>query len=113
VSNKKKLTLRLTPKADALLRGNLTHKGDLSDALTKAITHTSDRELATLALAPRPSGRAGHGANRETYLNTSVVIDRNVYDRISLWASAREVSSMALIDALLIHYYGAKKRQTG
>ena len=88
----KVVCLRLSVKADDLLREHLVRKGDVSRRVNEAVQGT---DLEHVAVVPR--GKAP-GSGRETFMNTSVKFLARV-------AKAKGVSASALIDAVLVQFF--------
>lgn len=95
----KVVCLRLSVKADDLLREHLVRKGDVSRRVNEAVQGT-DLEHVTVV----PRGKAP-GSGRETFMNTSVKFLPGVYEEAARVAKAKGVSASALIDAVLVQFF--------
>ena len=82
----KVVCLRLSVKADDLLREHLVRKGDVSRRVNEAVQGT---DLEHVAVVPR--GKAP-GSGRETFMNTSVKFLPGVYEEAARVAKAKGVS---------------------
>lgn len=98
-------SLRLSQKADKLLRAHVERKGDVSIRVVAALTGT---DLRTVEVAPRLKAP---GSGREIFFATSVEFDQALYDAVVAIAQERDVSAVSLIDAAVVSFYAKKRRQ--
>lgn len=96
-------SLRLSQKADKVLRARVGRKGDVSSRVIEALTGT---DLRAVDVAPRVKTP---GSGRETFFATSVAFDRAFYDSVSAIAIERNVSTASLIDAAVVSFYSRKR----
>jgi len=91
----KRVNVKLSEKADALLRQSLRRKGDLTRLFHEALTNTNWDEVEVVS-------------RRKTYqvfMETSVGMTGEFYEKLKEYAQKRDVEVSALIDAILIAYY--------
>lgn len=98
-------SLRLSQKADKLLRAHVERKGDVSMRVVAALAGT---DLRAIDVAPRVKAP---GSGRETFFATSVEFDQALYDAVAAIAQERDVSTVSLIDAAVVSFYAKKRRQ--
>lgn len=96
-------SLRLSQKADKVLRARVGRKGDVSSRVIEALTGT---DLRAVDVAPRVKTP---GSGRETFFATSVAFDRAFYENVSAIAIERNVSTASLIDAAVVSFYSRKR----
>ena len=96
----KPINLRLSEKADNLLRKSLRRKGDLSRRFHDAILNTDWDEVEVLT-------------RRKTYqvfMETSIPMEPELYEKLKEHARKRGIEISALIDAVIIAYYSHDRR---
>jgi predicted RNA-binding protein YlxR (DUF448 family) len=91
----KRVSVRLSEEADNLLRLVSRRKGDLGEALRKAILNT-DWEKVQLAKRRKTFQR---------FWRTSFTINAPVYEKLKESARKRGVEVGVLIDAIIVSYY--------
>lgn len=96
---RKRVDVRLSEKADYLLRAAGWRKGDLSQGLRKAILDT-DWDRVEVLKRRRTSQR---------FLRTGFSIDPEVYEKLKECAKTRGVEVSGLIDAIIISYYSQSR----
>jgi hypothetical protein len=91
----KPINLRLSEKADNLLRKSLRRKGDLTRRFHDAVLSANWDEVEVVT-------------RRKTYqafMETSIPMEPELYEKLKECARKRGVEISALIDALIIAYY--------
>lgn len=95
--------VRLSNKADKLLRKRLERKGDVSRLVNQAVLSTNLRQIAVERRDNAP------GSGRENFYNTSVVFEPLAYEKAMKAASAKKVSATVMIDTAIINYLSKPK----
>lgn len=99
----KLVTVRLSERADRLLRKKVERKGDVSRLISDAIAAT---DFAAIEVTPR---KRQPGGGRQTFITTSVKLVPEVHEALAATAKLRGVSTSALLDAIIIGFYGSGK----
>lgn len=100
----KLVTVRLSERADRLLRKKVERKGDVSRLISDAIAATDYG--AAIEVAPR---KRQPGGGRQNFIVTSVKFVPEVHEALAAAAKARGVSTSALLDAIICGFYGSSK----
>jgi hypothetical protein len=95
---RRKVFLRLLLPVSRRLRDFKHYKGDMSDILTKALTHVR------LETVPVIAHRLPKGAEQD--VPTTMSIDPALYERLGAVAEKRGISRNALVNAVLAHVLG-------
>ena len=95
--------LRLSQKADKLIRKRLERKGDVSRLVNQAVLSTNLNEIP---VTPRDNTP---GSGRDNFYSTSVVFDPSAYEKATKAASNKKVSATVLIDTAIINFYSKPK----
>lgn len=98
-------SLRLSQRADSVLRAHVGRKGDVSSRVIAALSET---DLHSVEVAPRVKAP---GSGREVFFATSVAFERSFYERISAIAAERNISTASLIDAAVVAFYSRKRKR--
>lgn len=101
----KLITLRLSERADHALRAHVERRGDVTRLINDALLGI---DWMAVSAERRPRSPAGV---TPTFIPTTVNIDRKLYARLAKTAQKREVSTISLIDAIIIAFYGVEPDQ--
>lgn len=91
----KPINMRLSEKADNLLRKSLKRKGDLARRFHDAVLNTNWDKVEVVT-------------RRKTYqvfMETSIPMDSELYEKLKEHARSRNIEVSALIDSIIIAYY--------
>lgn len=91
----KPINMRLSEKADNLLRESLRRKGDLTKRFHDAILNTDWDKVEVVT-------------RRKTYqafMETSIPMEPELYEKLKEHAQNRNIEVSALIDSIIIAYY--------
>lgn len=103
----KLVTVRLSERANRLLRKHVSTKGDVSRAISDAIEATDYQSIAVTPRTRQPGG------GRQKFMVTSVKFVPETHEALAAAAEARGVSTAALLDAIIIGHYGNTKPKPG
>ncbi len=95
----KSVGVRLSAKADSLLRSAARRKGDIGELLRTAIVNTNWDEVELVQ-------------RRKTYQafwKTSFLISEQLYEELKQHARKRGVEVSVLIDGIVVSYYSRKQ----
>ncbi len=96
----KSVGVRLSAKADGLLRSVARRKGDIGELLRTAIVNTNWDEVELVQ-------------RRKTYQafwKTSFLISEQLYEELKHHARKRDVELSVLIDGIVVSYYTRKQQ---
>lgn len=96
----KLVMLRLSEKADKLIRKKVERRGDIHRLVNDAIQAVDYTKLHVESRNRPP------GSGRQVFITTSVKLDPVEYEDIAESAKNKNVSASALLDAIIIKHYG-------
>lgn len=91
----KPINIRLSEKADDLLRKSLRRKGDLARRFHDAILNTDWDEVEV----------ATRRKTYQAFMETSIPMEPELYEKLKEHARSRNLEVSALIDSIIIAYY--------
>ena len=93
------VTVRLSERADRMLRNRVQRKGDISRLIGDAIRAADFQKVHVI---PR---KRQAGVPRQKFATTSVKFEKTVYRDLSGHAEKRGVTASAFLDAIIIEHY--------
>jgi|SRR6185437_514385 len=91
--------IRLSTKANGLVRKRFKARGDLSRLIVEAIRETNWRSVEV------KSRNLGRSKVKPSYVTTTITMPAEVHEDLTDFAEVQECSVSALIDALVLDYY--------
>ena len=92
--------IRLSTKADTLVRKRFERRGDLARLIVEACRNTNWEAVDV------ESRNLGRSKIKPTYKTTTIAMPRDLHEGLTDFAKTRDHSVSALVDAIVIRYFG-------